>query len=274
MPLVALENGKNKVFAWDIAERAPYYECTGCGRRLVFMDCREKIKYFRHYEKCNCDSEPETPEHVSGKQQVYETICNMRQMGDSVELEHNIDNLKADVYWHSPWSEVAIEIQATNYTIDIFEDKIYEYADKGLVIIYLFIGNSFLKKTRHNIYSLKEIEKRIFVKRDLPGIIYAGYLSSFGQVFVPDFQEKWARGGGECSHRFISMRSGEKRVSLEKFLTDAAYIKQPKIECKHKVTKHVFSSGKIKRYKEVCSKCGKFIKWLPNKEAIAFGYDL
>lgn len=98
MPLVALENGKNKIYAWEVNERAPLYTCRGCGGRLLYMDCTKKIKYFRHYEECSCDSEPETPEHVWGKRKVFETILAMKNYGSAVELEYFIDNLKADVY--------------------------------------------------------------------------------------------------------------------------------------------------------------------------------
>ena len=31
---------------------------------------------------------------------------------------------------------------------------------------------------------------------------------------------------------------------------------------------------KIKRYKVVCADCNKFIKWLPNAEALKLGYSL
>jgi len=271
MPLVALENGKNKVFAWNISRRAPLYNCPNCGGRMIFMDCRLKVKYFRHYEKCECESEPETKEHVWGKQEVYKTILNMKDPGSVVELEYNVDNLRADVYWESPWQKAAIEIQATNYTIGVFEEKIYEYARKGLVIIYLFVGSSFLKETRSFIYSLKEIEKRIFVNKNLPGIIYAGYLKPSGNVFIPSFQEKWASGGGDCTHRFISMRSNEKTKKLSEFLIEAVFRKTEKLDCTHEKVKYVLSSEKITRYKVLCEKCEKFIKWLPNIEARDLG---
>jgi hypothetical protein len=286
MPLVALENGVNKVFAWDVTNRAPLYTCKGCGSRLVFMDCRHKIKYFRHYEQCNCDSEPETPLHVWGKKTVYETIRSLKNYGSAIELEYPIDNLKADVYWESTWRKVAIEIQASNYTIDVFEDKIYEYAKKRLNIIYLFIGDKFLKQTKPNVYSLKEIEKQLFVTKELPGLIHAGYLLPSGKVFIPAFSEKWKHGGGDCSHRFISFRGGEKTVSLIDFLIDAVCaeppefpckpqsVEPPKVACKHEDVKHVANFERIKRYKVVCSECDKFIKWLPNKEALQLGYSL
>jgi len=272
MPLVALENGKNQIFAWDVTERAPLYTCKGCRSRLVYMDCRQKIKYFRHYEKCNCDSEPETPVHVWGKQTVYETILAMNNHGSTVELEYYIGDLKADLYWESPWRKAAIEVQASNYTIDVFEDKIYEYADQDLAIIYLFVGNTFLKETKPYVYSLKEIEKQIFVTRDLYGV-QAGYLLQSGKVFIPSFREKWASGGGYCSHRFISDRQFSKTISLTDFLINAVYVETPKVPCNHTIIKHIAHFEKIKRYKEVCNECNKFLGWLPNKEARKLGYS-
>ena len=194
MPLVALEEGIRKVFAWDVKKRAPLYTCKDCGGRLIFMDCRKKIKYFRHYEQCDCDSEPETPEHAWGKETVYKAILEMQDYGDIVEPEYTIDKLRADVYWESKWQTVAIEIQATNYTIDVFEEKIHEYDKRGFEIIYLFVGNNFLKQTKPYVYSLKEIEKQLFVHNEIAGRIHAGYLRPSGDVFIPSFQAKYASG--------------------------------------------------------------------------------
>jgi len=274
MPLVALEGGINKIFAWNVMDRAPLYTCKGCGRRLVFMNCRKKIKYFRHYEKCECDSEPETPEHAAGKEIVYKTILEIKTCGNFVEPEYTIDNLRADVYWESQWQTAAIEIQATNYTIGVFEEKIREYNKRDFVIIYLFVGNNFLKKTKPSVYSLKEIEKQLFVNKEIPGRIHAGYLRPSGDVFIPSFQSKYASGGGECSHRFISWRSFEKVVSLKEFLMNAVCVKKSNALCKHSKINHVAHFEKIKRYKVVCADCNKFIKWLPNAEALKLGYSL
>ncbi|HOX16326.1 MAG TPA: competence protein CoiA family protein [Smithellaceae bacterium] len=274
MPLVALEGGTKKIFAWDVKERAPLYTCKGCGGRLVFMDCRKKIKYFRHYEHCDCDSEPETPEHAWGKEMVYKSILEIQNNLGIVELEYAIDKLRADVYWERKWQKVAIEIQATNYTIGIFEDKISNYNKMGFEIIYLFVGNNFLKQTKPYVYSLKEIEKQLFVNNEIPGRIYAGYLLPTGNVFIPSFQAKYASGGGECSHRFISMRGFEKTVSLKEFLNNAVCVNVQKSQCNHSRTKHVAHFEKIKRYKVVCENCNKFIKWLPNAEALKLGYSL
>ena len=274
MPLVALEGGKNKIFAWEVKERAPQYTCKGCGGRLVFMDCRKKIKYFRHYEQCDCDSEPETPDHVWGKQKVYETLLEMQNNASIVELEYVIDNLKADVYWESMWRKAAIEIQATNYTINVFENKIHEYDRRNLVSIYLFVGKNFLKQTKPHVYSLKEIEKQLFVTKEIPGSICAGYLLPSGNVYIPFFESKWASGGGECTHRFISMRELTKIISLKEFLINAVFVETSKYPCNHTSIKHVAHFEKIKRYKVVCARCNKFIKWLPNKEALKLGYSL
>lgn len=169
---------------------------------------------------------------------------------------------------------MAIEIQASNYTIAAFEDKIYEYARNGLIIIYLFVGDNFLKLTKPHVYSLKEIEKQIFVQKSLPGLIYAGYLLPSGKVFIPYFKEKWSQGGGECTHRFISLRGTEKTVSLTEFLNDAVFVEPPKIPCKHTKLIHVAHFERIKRYKVICEHCNKFIKWLPNKDALQLGYEL
>jgi len=37
-------------------------------------------------------------------------------------------------------------------------------------------------------------------------------------------------------------------------------------KCNHKKSVYIFSDMKIKRYKEACGMCGKFIKWVPNQE--------
>lgn len=41
--------------------------------------------------------------------------------------------------------------------------------------------------------------------------------------------------------------------------------------CPHSRKERVMSDGKIKRYKEICATCGKYFRWVPNREALELG---
>lgn len=45
------------------------------------------------------------------------------------------------------------------------------------------------------------------------------------------------------------------------------------LECQHIDRKCEMSDGKIKRYKEVCASCGRYMRWVPNVEALALGLN-
>jgi len=243
---------------------------------MSFVDATLKIKHFRHLEKASCDYEAETEEHENYKYSVYNKL---KVIGNAdVFIEHPVGRLIADVYWvRKEKPDIAFEIQATNYSISKYEEKIAYYAFRHILVVYIFVGDSFCTEVRPNIYSLKEIEKRIFDENTYLDAVLGCYLRG-DIVSRPFFIRKYAKGGdGYCTNRFIMKYNGTNEISLKDYIG--------KVD-KHIISNHFFpkwshnetvfekSTGKIPRYKMVCEVCRKFIKWLPNSEARNIGLDI
>lgn len=310
MPSFAENISGKKVFAEDVTfqinEKRPEYFCPECSKRMVFVDGTKHIKYFRHYRRSDCEfeTEPETKEHFYAKK-IVETIFQDFSKSEAnllFEQEHKIFDSEiklskyADVYCENMESKrkLAVEIQQANYDTTKFLDKILFYIYRGYTVIYLFIGNQFGKtlKSNSNIYTLKEIENRIFHKKNLP--VWGAYLyydsAKIPFVEIPTYSKKFKRGtlsyawdvdpefsDAYCSTRFIKNFNPE-NMRLEDWLYkilyeyDQKYPKRGLCNCSRTV--FIKSQKKIVRYKEVCVYCKKTLRWLPNKEALSKGLDL
>lgn len=311
MPSSAIDKFGKKVFAENQAfqfnEKRPVYSCPECAKRMVFVNGEKYAKHFRHYRRSDCEyeSEPETPEHSYAKKLV-EAIFNHFSKNDPgmiFDREYKISDSEveitkyADVYCESKKAErrVAVEVQQANYDMIKFLDKILFYVHRGYTVVYLFIGNQFGKtvKSRETIYTLKEIENRIFYEKDLP--VWGAYLyfdtKDIPFVEIPSYSRKYKRGASShswdlenefssayCSTRFIrNFNAPIMRLKdwLFKVLYeyDPKYVKSNLCDCKQR-TAFVKSSKKIVRYKEVCVYCKKTLRWVPNKEAETKGLHL
>lgn len=162
MTLTAKTLGGIEVFAPKLSEKRQGFICRFCGQPMVFVDAQLKIKHFRHKTESLCDYEPETEEHENYKWLVYKMLRNKR-IGE-VFVEHRIGKFIADIYLKkNKFYDIVFEIQATNYSPLKYDEKIRSYAFRKLLVVYLFIGDGFCNEIKRNIYSLKEIEKRIFI---------------------------------------------------------------------------------------------------------------
>lgn len=144
--------------------------------------------------------------------------------------------------------------------------------------MYIFIGDDFCNEMKQNIYSLKEIEKKIFIEKEYFDTVVGCYLKK-DFITIPIFKEKHAKGRtGYCTHRFIMDYKETRKLPLSDYLDNIVKysIKMPFIppQCNHNETIYEKYIKEPVRYKEICLLCGKFIKWVPNEEAIAKGFTL
>lgn len=218
--LRALNASGTLIDADDIVERESEYRCKDCNQIVLFVDSMIRVKHFRHREKCECESEPETPEHVHHKRAVYDELCKMNF--GQVFLEHSIeDGIRPDVLLvrdNAP--AIAIEVQATNIDLSLFDKKIEFYKTHGYITVYLLVESrsdyeqgkdgywnklhttDFLYSTKKNVYRLKEIEKRLMYFCHYGMSVKAVYIFDH-KIHYYDFERKFAKGGdGYCSDTF------------------------------------------------------------------------
>jgi len=226
MTLSANTSKGTRVFAPQVSVREPYF-CCHCKKEMSWVDASLKIKHFRHKVKADCDYEPETVEHDQNVWLVYQELKYL-DLG-LAHLEHTIDNVRADIFWErSPKIGIAIEVQATNYDIENYENKIKVYARKNFLVLYIFIGNNFMREVKPNIFSLKEIERRIFASKNYDHTVIGCYFDG-ENITVPSYSKKWASGGGYCTHRYIREYRNTKKYRLRDYLSILYhhYPKQP-----------------------------------------------
>lgn len=276
MSLLALDESENEVFADEVKTNNRNYHCKHCKQAMSFVNSKLRIKHFRHRVESNCDPEPETEEHLYYKKLVFTSLSKI-YVGETF-LEYSVnDTFRPDVFLkRKDKRDIAIEVQATNTHLDSFDAKIKYYSYRGFITIYLFVPNqkNFFHMTRENIYSLKEIEKRIFVTKYYEDSVLGGYIFK-DNILLPHFTNKYAKGGDAyCSHRFIMLKQHSRAIDLIQYLKEIQTYKiidKYRPECSHNNFKYSFSDAKVKRYKVICSECGKFLKWLPNDEAQKLG---
>ncbi len=279
MALTAKNSEGVQVYSWEIEDKKQKYFCRDCEEQLLFVDADLKIKHFRHKTGSQCETEPETFEHAYYKKIIFEKIKALN-IGHP-KLEHWIGKQKADIYWEKGGClkyNIVFEVQATNYNLSDFEQKINAYAyKKNLIVVYIFVGDTFFYQAKKNIYSLKEIEKRILIEKKYFDTVIGAYISE-DHITIPTFKYKYARGQtGYCSNRFIMDFRTTKNLHLTDYLREIyEYIPRERYYpvCMHDKTKHIKHNGKIVRYKIVCEECDKFQGWLPNDTALSLGYSL
>ena len=213
MPSAALDKSEHLVYAenqtFQINEDRPAYSCPECKKRMVFVDGTKYVKHFRHYRQSNCEyeTEPETEEHFYATRVVEAIFRHLAGEDSSISFcrEYKIADPEiniakyADVYCESKQAErkLAVEVQQANYDISRFLDKILYYYYRGYTVVYMFIGDQFGKTLadRETIYTLKEIEDRIFQEKNLP--IWGAYLfydnNKIPFVEIPSYRLKYKK---------------------------------------------------------------------------------
>ncbi|MEC4685941.1 MAG: competence protein CoiA family protein [Nitrospirota bacterium] len=273
MALFALDHNGDRIRASQVENRNLNFSCEDCGNPLSFVDAQLKVKHFRHQVASDCGDEPETEEHEYYKDLVAIKLEELK-LGQ-VCPEYLLGCKRADIYLkRENKRDIAFEVQATNYSFAKYEQKINCYSARRLLTVYIFIGDDFLNEVKKNIFSLKEIEKKIFHNKSYRDSVIGCYLDG-ENVTLPSFKQKHAKGSsGYCSDRFIFDYKNLKKMTLDDYLIN---VQEHKVKdehpyiCGHPEYIVKKSDKKIERYGWFCSCCGKFDKWLSNKQALSMG---
>ena len=129
MPLKALVESA-PVYAWDMeeADRSKSFKCPHCPDDLILvLPTHSIIKHFRHKNN-EAHGEPETPEHLAGKQFIVNCLKNV---GFDAEPEVRIDGHICDVLAKVKHREIPIEFQCSPIAIDEYVDRINTYGDES-----------------------------------------------------------------------------------------------------------------------------------------------
>jgi len=105
--------------------------CPECSGKVIFVDANYKIKHFRHLIEADCHPEPETIEHIKMKIFIAEQL-----KLDKKSIEVNLIFAKPDVFMEK--GKIAIEVQHSNITEEIFLERNKNYTLNGIYPLWIF----------------------------------------------------------------------------------------------------------------------------------------
>ena len=284
-----------KVRALDLSQeagRAGLFSCPFCQDPVSWVDGKSlrtdgqpRLKHFRHQSASSCiTDEPETEAHAQGKLAVEEFI---RRTGFGVpHLEHPFEGLVIDIYWERPgMKNVAIEVQATNYSTERYTEKIEAYREADLAVLYLLIPGNFRKELGRRVISTKAIERALFFDHTFGPEVGAAYLRRLSHkwvIEVPYLHPKYARGGGVNERRFFAKPWGSETIPAENrfreltkesfpwpvFATRRRNERAPSMKCGHEKIRLIPGGETQIRYGRRCATCNENFGWLPDRVLI------
>lgn len=265
-----------RIDANDYSDRSLDVYCPDCMDGLTFVNANLKAKHFRHQTNSECAGEPESDVHIAIKRELH---ARLQATGLGIAtLEKSLIGIRPDVLWEHLFCRIGFEVQATSVNIEVYERKIERCENKRMPLVYIFVrqedGGDFLRQTKNNIYSLKEIERRLIVDKSPFELPIAGYWQD-GNIWFPKFKEKYRRGGGGfCSNRFIVDRYQSRLIEIEELagLIKAATPEHYGDKCAHGGgVIYRPSYGAIHRYGAYCNECDRHVKWIPNRDIERLG---
>jgi hypothetical protein len=118
------------------------YECPVCNEDLIFVDGNLVIKHFRHKIESNCESEPETQDHIEMKKYIQEKLNLSDEEIEYTKLLHL--GFKPDAFLEK--QNIAIEVQHSNLTEEEFIRRTMNYTKNNIAVLWIFDRWSLLKE--------------------------------------------------------------------------------------------------------------------------------
>lgn len=157
--LIVLDKADRYINAADIPvkEKSHQYYCPACRKPVIFRSGPRTIAHFAHQknEACIVKGEPETIDHLTGKQLIYNWV---QSFSKTAELEKYLPSIKQrpDVYAVYNKHPYAIEYQCSPLGVDIFQERTRGYKNIGIEPIWCF-HERFIRRKGEYLWSLNSI---------------------------------------------------------------------------------------------------------------------
>ena len=145
-----------RIFANDVEDRSLNFLCPFCNDKMILVKGDIKIDHFRHYSKKDCESEPETAEHLNGKKYLYNFFSKKYE----TELEPKMTGFKPDIFVKMNGFNIAVEYQCSPLSMEEFLFRTKRYRENKIYVLWIFGTNNFLKEVNNGIYRIRDIEKK------------------------------------------------------------------------------------------------------------------
>jgi competence protein CoiA len=145
-----------KVGAWEVYKGERPFLCPCCSEVVTLRRGGIKAAHFAHQPPVTCEyGTGESEEHRRCKISIYEAlIAHPRVM--KCEMERDLGAVRPDVSAYINNVPVAIEVQASNLTLEKIRHRTEEYARRGIYVLWLPIYKESLKA---NLYSPRPFER-------------------------------------------------------------------------------------------------------------------
>ena len=145
-----------KVGAWEVEKQDKPFLCPCCSQVLTLRRGGIKASHFAHQPPVLCEyGEGESEEHRRCKISIYEALHKDPRV-TKCEMERDLGAVRPDVSAYIGGVPVAIEVQASNLSLEKISRRTQEYARRGIYVLWLPIYQEGL---RRNLYSPRPFER-------------------------------------------------------------------------------------------------------------------
>lgn len=160
MKMLSANLDEKRVLAEDIDDRELNFSCPFCNESMILVKGKIKIDHFRHYSRKDCEPEPETEEHLSGKLFLYKFFKKQFHC----ELEPKLDGFRPDVFVIALGRKIAVEYQCSPLSMEEFIFRTERYRENGIYVLWIFGNNNFCKdasdEAEAGVFRLRNVEKK------------------------------------------------------------------------------------------------------------------
>lgn len=145
-----------KVGAWEVERSARPFRCPCCSEVVTLRRGGIKAPHFAHQPPVVCEyGTGESEEHRRCKISIYEALLAHPRVA-KCEMERDLGAVRPDVSAYIDNVPVAIEVQASNLTLQKIRRRTEEYARRGIYVLWLPIYKESLKQ---ELYSPRPFER-------------------------------------------------------------------------------------------------------------------
>ena len=143
----------------DNISRIRNYYCPVCKKRVFFVNCKEKVKHFKHKKRSTCILEPEGSEHLNMKKHFIDSLFLKNE-----QIEVNLKFAVPDLFIKSKdGHNIAIECQYSAISKKKFIERTYNYTKNNIYVLWVFHID--MLKKRKMIRTLKNIANNLYEGR-------------------------------------------------------------------------------------------------------------
>ena len=141
---------QKRVLAIDVARDDAPFHCPNCREDVVIKKGRIVTHHFAHAPPVTCSwGTGESPEHMRAKLEIFNALRTKSNVS-LVEVEHELDDNRPDVYAVINGQRVAFEIQISRLDLADVARRTASYHSKNISVLWLALYSSELHSDRYS----------------------------------------------------------------------------------------------------------------------------